>query len=76
MVVGFLLELDATLEAEYRFLELLHSLKGVKGLQEFSKTFKTGYKTLRLSNIVQVEHGVMVIGVGSQSGRSQFETYG
>ena len=76
MVVGFLLELDATLDGECRFLELWLSLKVVKGLQECFKTLMMDYKSLRLPIIVQVKHGAMVMAVGSKSGKSQFETYG
>ena len=42
MVVGFLLEFDATLNAECGFLEHLHSLREVKGYRDCTKTLKTG----------------------------------
>ena len=66
MVFEFLLGFDATLDTGCGFWELLHSLREV---------FTWAYKRLRLLIILQVEHGVNVMTVGSQSGRFQFENY-
>ena len=66
-----MLGLDATLDAGYGLWEHLHSLREVKGLEDCMV-----YKTLRLPIILYVEHGAVVMTAGSQSGGSQFETYG
>ena len=44
-----MLEFDATLDAECRFLEHLHSVREVKGPHDCSKTLKMGIKNFKTS---------------------------
>ena len=74
MVVGFYW--DLILGCWVWILRALAELREVKGLQDYCcKTLKM-VKLLRLPIILSVEHGVLVMIVGFQSGEFQFETYG
>ena len=63
-----MLRFHATLDARYGFREHLYSLREVKGPPDCSKV-PPSYC------MPYLEHGVVVMTVGSQSGESQFETY-
>ena len=66
-----MLGFDANLDPGCRFSEHLLSLREVEGLQYCSKTLKIViYKSLRLPFVLEVDHGVVVMTVGSWSGDS------